>query len=287
MTYSIVARCPKTGHFGVAVQSHWFGAGIVCWAKAGIGAVATQAMALIDHGPIGIDLMESGLNSTEAMRKRISNDQNPEIRQVAMIDSSSRVTAHTGSETIPESGHLIGDGYSCQANMMWKNTVWAAMSDAFSGSNGDLSNRMLSALKAAEAEDGDIRGKQSARLLVVDSKKHSQYWNGVILDISIDDHKEPLEELDRLLDLHTEYSTLKEFDGLEPVEKFLTKIPEVAFWKSITLVDSGRIDEARELAAVAFEDNIGWEELLRRCAKKGLAGINDNTVKILLPTHKW
>jgi len=283
MTYSIVARCPTTGNFGVAVQSHWFGAGIVCWAKAGVGAVATQAMALVDHGPIGIQLMEGGLNSVEAMQNRISNDDGREIRQVAMIDSSSRVTVHTGSETIPESGHYVGNGYSCQANMMWRNTVWGAMSDAFSGSDGDLSHRMLKALKAAEDEGGDIRGKQSARLLVVESKPQSQNWKGNIVDISIDDHNEPLEELQRLLELHDEYSGIKDFEELGDEEVQRTSTPEIAFWKSIALVNSGRESEAKEIASIAFGDNNCWEELLRRCARNGLAGVTNHTLATLLP----
>jgi len=286
MTYSIVARCPITGHFGVAVQSHWFGAGIVCWAKAGVGAVATQAMALVDHGAIGIELMEGGMDSNDAMHDRLSSDDSREIRQVAMIDSSSKVSVHTGSETIPESGHSVGDGYSCQANMMWKNTVWGAMSNAFSGTEGDLSHRMLTALQAAESEDGDIRGKQSARLLVVDSKTHLHTWDGIIADISIYDHKEPIEELHRLLNLHDEYASLNDFDAKEEAEFFRTDTPEIAFWKSIALVDSGRIIEAKELASIAFEDNSGWEELLKRCASNGLAGISENTLRALLPTDR-
>ena len=283
MTYSIVARCPESGQFGVAVQSHWFGAGVVCWAKAGVGAVATQAMALIDHGPLGIELMEGGMQSDGVMELRLSLDPAPEIRQVAMIDASSRISVHTGSETIPESGHYVGDGFSCQANMMWKSTVWGVMSEAFVGTNGDLASRMLAALHAAESEDGDIRGKQSARLLVVDSDLQTNPWEGIIVDIGVYDHQEPLMELDRLLNMHNEYTNLNIFDGGEKTKIFRTKIPEIAFWKSIELVESGQFSEARELASVAFEDHSGWEELLRRCANNGLAGVSDITVRTLLP----
>jgi len=282
VTYSIVARCPESGQFGVAVQSHWFGAGVVCWAKAGVGAVATQAMALIDHGPLGIELMEGGMQSVGAMKLRLSQDPSPEIRQVAMIDASSRISVHTGSKTIPESGHLVGDGFSCQANMMWKSTVWEVMSEAFVGTNGDLATRMLAALHAAESEDGDIRGKQSARLLVVDSDLQTNPWEGTIVDIGVDDHQEPLMELDRLLKMHNEYVNLKYIHGGEKSKIYQTKIPEIAFWKSIELVESGQFSQARELASIAFEDHSGWEELLRRCAKNGLAGISDITVKTLL-----
>ncbi len=286
VTYSIVARCPETGQIGVAVQSHWFAAGIVCWAKAGIGAVATQAMALIEHGPLGIELMERGAIPDEALRSRLSLDPNPEVRQVAMIDSKSRISVHTGSDTIPESGHFIGDGFSCQANMMWKSTVWESMSKAFIGTDGDLSKRMLAALHEAEAEHGDIRGKQSARLLVVDSEIQSYPWEGTIVDIRVDDHHEPLVELDRLLKLHNEYARIDSLDVESISQTKVNRNPEIAFWKSIGLVQSGRISEARELASIAFEDNSGWEELLLRCANDGLAGVSEETISALLNANQ-
>ena len=286
MTYSIVASCPDTGQIGVAVQSHWFAAGVVCWAKAGVGAVATQAMALIDHGPLGIELMGSGAKPEEAMESRLSLDPTPEIRQVAMIDAQSRISAHTGSETIPESGHFVGKGFSCQANMMWKSTVWRSMAEAFIGTSGELSSRMLAALNAAESEHGDIRGKQSARLLVVDSEIQTHPWKGTIVDIRVDDNPEPLVELDRLLKMHNEYVNINNLDVEEISQAIRTGNPEIAFWKSIGLVQSGRIKEARELSLIAFEDNRGWEELLRRCAINGLAGVTDKTISALLHTNQ-
>ena len=286
MTYSIVASCPDTGQIGVAVQSHWFAAGVVCWAKAGIGAVATQAMALIDHGPLGIELMEAGTKPEDAMQSRLSLDPNPEIRQVAMIDAKSRISVHTGSDTIPESGHFVGDGFSCQANMMWKSTVWESMADAFVGTSGDLSRRMLAALHAAESEQGDIRGKQSARILVVDSEIQPQPWKGTIVDIRVDDNPEPLVELDRLLKMHIEYVNINNLDVGAISQTKQGRNPEIAFWKSIGLVQTGRINEARELALIAFEENSGWEELLRRCANNGLAGVTDDTISALLHSNQ-
>jgi len=286
VTYSIVASCPDTGQIGVAVQSHWFAAGVVCWAKAGIGAVATQAMALIDHGPLGIELMEAGTKPEDAMQSRLSLDPNPEIRQVAMIDAKSRISVHTGSDTIPESGHFVGDGFSCQANMMWKSTVWESMADAFVGTSGDLSRRMLAALHAAESEQGDIRGKQSARILVVDSEIQPQPWKGTIVDIRVDDNPEPLVELDRLLKMHIEYVNINNLDVGAISQTKQGRNPEIAFWKSIGLVQTGRINEARELALIAFEENSGWEELLRRCANNGLAGVTDDTISALLHSNQ-
>tara|TARA_Y100001970_G_scaffold58291_1_gene73941 strand:+ start:6258 stop:7127 length:870 start_codon:yes stop_codon:yes gene_type:complete len=285
VTYSIVARCQETGQIGVAVQSHWFAAGVVCWAKAGIGAVATQAMALIDHGPLGIELMEGGAKPEEAMKRRLSLDTNPQIRQVAMIDANSRISAHTGSDTIPESGHFVGDGFSCQANMMWKSTVWSSMAEAFVRSDGDLSSRMLAALYAAEVEQGDIRGKQSARLLVVESDIQQYPWEGTIVDLRVDDNLEPLAELDRLLKMHHEYVNINNLDGVSISQTKKSGNAEIAFWKSIGLVQSGRISEARELALIAFEESSCWEELLHRCANNGLAGVTDDTINALLHTN--
>jgi|TARA_B100001996_G_scaffold211363_1_gene162225 uncharacterized Ntn-hydrolase superfamily protein len=286
MTYSIVARCPDTGQIGVAVQSHWFAAGAVCWAKAGIGAVATQAMALIDHGPLGIELMEGGATPEKAVNSRLSLDPSPEIRQVAMIDARSGISVHTGSDTIPESGHFVGDGFSCQANMMWKSTVWGCMAEAFVGTEGALSKRMMAALFAAESERGDIRGKQSARILVVDSEIMQYPWEGKIVDISVDDSSDPLEELDRLLKMHNEYVNINILDAESISQTKRTANPEIAFWKSIGLVQSGRINEARELAMIAFEENSGWKELLLRCANNGLAGVTDETISALLHVNQ-
>ncbi len=170
MTYSIVARCHETGNLGVAVQSHWFASGVVCWAKSGAGAVATQAMTLIDHGPLGLEQMGEGKSANDALEYRLSVDDSPEVRQVAMIDANGQVAVHTGSQTIPESGHIVGDGFACQANMMWKSSVWQSMHDRFVQSGGDLAHRMLDSLKAAQEEGGDIRGMQSSRILVVKSE---------------------------------------------------------------------------------------------------------------------
>jgi uncharacterized Ntn-hydrolase superfamily protein len=165
--------------------------------------------------------------------------------------------------------------------MMWNSTVWGAMAEAYISAEGNLATRMLSSLQAAEAERGDIRGKQSSRILVVDSEIHESPWNGNIVDIRIDDHHEPLEELDRLLRLHNEYAKINILQQGEDLLN-ISKIPEIAFWRSIKLVESGRIDEARKIANVAFSEHSGWEELLRRCARNSLAGVTEFTVRALL-----
>ena len=279
MTYSIVAKCHKTGNLGVAVQSHWFGSGVVCWAKSGVGAVATQAMTLIDHGPLGLEQMEQGKSVKEALEFRMSLDDSPEIRQVAMVDSTGQVAVHTGMLTIPESGHMVGDGFACQANMMWSSSVWKSMHDRFMESSGHLAQRMLDALKAAQKEGGDIRGMQSSRILVVKSKASDRPWKDVLVDVRVDDHPQPLLEIQRLLNLHNAYANLeaRSYDESSRVD-----IPEIAFWMSVDLARRGLEEEARRISKIALEGDAGWKELLIRCSNGGLAGITDETVRILL-----
>ncbi|MFM8943818.1 MAG: DUF1028 domain-containing protein [Actinomycetota bacterium] len=296
MTYSIVARCPETGDLGVAVQSHWFAAGVVCWARSGVGAVATQAMALVDHGPLGLDELAGGRDAAGALAARLAADEHREVRQVAVLDARGGVATHTGSQTIPEAGHVTGDGFSCQANMMWNATVWDAMADAVARSRGDLAGRLLAALEAGEGEGGDIRGRQAARILVVAATPSERPWDDVRVDLRVDDHAEPLPELRRLLDLHRAYVHLDASEQAQTVGdapradreaaealRLGAGTTEIAFWRAVGLANLGRVDEARALARAAFDDYPGWAELLRRCAERGLAGVTPETVSRLLP----
>ena len=295
MTYSIVARDPETGNLGVAVQSHWFAAGLVCWARAGVGAVATQATALVEYGPLGLEVMADGGSSIEALEARLATDDDREHRQVAMVDAHGRVAAHTGSSCIREAGHRTGDGFSCQANMMRRSTVWDAMLDAFAGSSGDLAERLLVTLEAAEAEGGDIRGKQAARILVVRAEATDRSWEDVLVDLRIDDHPSPLPELRRLLTLQRAYDRLEvaeemelagDIDGsLAERQAAMAAVPdnpEIAFWTAISLAVHGRTDEARSALAVAVPADPGWSELLRRLADQHLVELTPDQVAALL-----
>src|SRR5688572_7186258 len=166
-TYSIVARDLATGELGVAVQSHWFSVGsIVSWAEAGVGAVATQSFADPSYGKLGLDLMRAGRSAPDALKGLLAGDEGREVRQVAMIDAQGRVDAWTGGKDIPAAGHIVGKNYSVQANLMLNDKVWPAMARAFENTKGDLADRMLAALDAAQAVGGDIRGRQSAALIV-------------------------------------------------------------------------------------------------------------------------
>lgn len=287
MTYSIIAKCSDTGQFGVGIQSHFYAAGGACWALAGVGAVVTQAMALIDHGPLGLKLMSEGLSASEALEERLKKDPESEIRQVAMIDSSGSVAAHTGSVTIESSGHIIGDGFSCQANLMWNDTVPQEMADSYQNSNGNLAERLHSALLAGQNAGGDLRGMQSGRILVVNSEKMEKEWEGVLVDVNVDDHPHPLQELERLLEVSSIYSDFQkngyQFElGMSQAMEY----PEIAFWTGINLANKGDLERGRQLTSIALKSHSGWKELLIRCSDKKFFGITEELVENLLISDK-
>ena len=212
-TYSIVARDPDTGEMGVAVQSHWFSVGpLVAWAEAGVGAVATQSMVDPRYGLRGLELMRSGLSAMQVLETLVSEDPSPNIRQVAMIDAGGLVVAHTGENCIAEAGHEVGKGYSVQANLMARPTVPGAMARAFENAEGPLAERMLAALYAAEEEGGDIRGRQSAAIVVVRAEPSGQPWNDRLVDLRVEDHPDPVNELRRLLNIHRGYEQMNAGD---------------------------------------------------------------------------
>lgn len=296
MTYSIAARDPRTGELGAAVQSHWFAAGeLVPWAEAGVGAVATQALVEVGYGPLGLDLMRGGKRAPQALRALLAADEGEMHRQVAMVDPAGEVAAHTGSRCLREAGHRTGDGYSVQANMMLRDTVWDAMAEAFEKSTGPLTYRLLAALDAAEAEGGDVRGRQAAGILVVKDAPSGRPWEDVVVHLRVDDHPAPLEELRRLVVLKLAYDRLDiaeklelagDADGaLREQRAALASHPEnaeIAFWTAISLATAGEIDEARRTIAVALEAHPGWEQLLRRLAEDGFLEVPVEALAALL-----
>jgi uncharacterized Ntn-hydrolase superfamily protein len=200
VTYSIVARDSKTGELGVAVQSRYFQVGtVVPWALAGVGAVATQARINVSYGPLGLEYLRAGYAAEQALRALTAADSNPELRQCAIVDSAGNVAVHTGAQCVQAAGHVIGEGFSCQANMMAKATAWDAMAKTFASTFAPLAERMLAALDAAEAEGGDFRGKQSGAVVVVTGKPTGRVWEDRIIDLRVDDAEDPLSELRRLL----------------------------------------------------------------------------------------
>jgi uncharacterized Ntn-hydrolase superfamily protein len=243
MTYSIVARDPETGELGVAVQTHQPSVGALCpWAEGDVGAVATQSIVDPAYGPRGLDAMRAGEAPAEALTRLLDADEGRAVRQVAFVDAQGRVAAHTGERCIAHAGHVIGEGFSCQANMMRDPGVPEAMADAFDRSTGSLAHRLLDALDAAQAAGGDIRGMQSSALIVVGALR---------LDRRVDDHPEPLAELRRLVDLGHDN-------------------PEGWFWHGINLAMHGDIDGGREQLQRAYAASDSWRELLQRLPPSGL-----------------
>jgi uncharacterized Ntn-hydrolase superfamily protein len=283
-TYSIVARDSVTGELGVAVQSHWFSVGTaVPWAEAGVGAVATQSLTEISYGPLGLDLMRAGKTAREALDALLAADPHADVRQVAMVDADGNVAVHTGSHCIAMAGNATGPQFSVQANLMEKNTVWGAMEKAYTTTKGDLAERMLAALEAAQAEGGDIRGKQSAAILIVPGQSTGRPWADRVMDLRVEDHPEPVEELRRLIQVHRAYDYMNEGDervttgdiagALEAYGRaadILPDNPEVKFWAAITMMQEGNAADALEYFQAVFKADEKWRDVVRRLPASGL-----------------
>jgi uncharacterized Ntn-hydrolase superfamily protein len=278
MTYSIVARDTQTGELGVAVQSHYFQVGpVVPWALAGVGAVATQSMVNVSFGPLGLEHMRAGSTAEQTLKALLAGDPQAESRQLAIVDAAGNVAAHTGAKCIPAAGHRIGDTFSVQANLMEKDTVWDAMAAAYTSTNAPLAERMLAALDAAEAEGGDIRGKQSAAMLVVTGKPTGRSWEDRIIEIRVEDATEPVVELRRLLRIRRAYQTDEVADRLEEAgdlkgaaakrEEGVALAPELeelAFWAGLQIAINGDVERGTELIARAVTKEPRWTETLHR-----------------------
>jgi len=283
-TYSIVAYDESTGELGVAVQSHWFSVGsIVPWAKAGIGAVATQSFARVEYGPDGLRLMEEGLTAGQALEKLVATDQGRAVRQVGMVDSKGNTAVHTGEKCIEFAGHKTGKNYTVQANLMEGPTVWHMMSLAFETAEGDLADRMMSALEAAEEEGGDLRGRQSASMLIVAGEPTGVPWKDVVLDLRVEDHPEPLRQLKRLIRIHKAYKHANKGDHYMEtgeIEKALVEYnhssgyypenPELRYWTAVALVGKGRLDEALPIFRDVFREAPQLRALTPRIVPSGL-----------------
>ncbi|MEM0121055.1 MAG: DUF1028 domain-containing protein [Thermoprotei archaeon] len=277
MTYSIVARDKNTGIMGVGVQSHYFSVGsVVTWGRAGVGVVATQSFAEPSYGPLGLELMAAGRSAKQTLDALLKADAKPEVRQVAMVDSQGVAAVHTGTECTPYAGHILGDGFSVQANLMDNDTIWGAMRDAYvDNENLELPERILASLEAAEAAGGDIRGKQSAALLVVDSKLTANAWMGKLIELRVEDHPEPLVELRRLLRLRRAYDWADKGDehmaagqheesarAFRRAFELAPELVELRYWWALGLYRSGRRQEAiRELRDVCARE-ARWKKLL-------------------------
>jgi uncharacterized Ntn-hydrolase superfamily protein len=282
-TYSIVARDSETGQMGVAVQSHYFATGaVVSWAEAGVGAVATQSFADPSYGQLGLDLMRAGRSAPDALAGLVAADPGHELRQVAMVDARGEAAAHTGANCIAEAGHIVDHGFSVQANMMLRQTVWPAMADAYRAATGGLADRLLAALDAAEGEGGDVRGRQSAALLVVGGEPSGRVRVGVLFDLRVDDHPEPLHELRRLYGVARAYRHEAAADRAfahgdieagereyRAAEELMGENPEMRFWHGVALIAARRTDRAIALLGELFARDPRWFELIERLPAAG------------------
>jgi uncharacterized Ntn-hydrolase superfamily protein len=327
-TFSIVARDPKSGEMGVAVQSHWFAVGqIVPWAEAGVGAVATQSFVDPSYGQLGLDLLRTGKSAPETLRGLLAADVSCEVRQVAVVDAGGNVATFTGNRDIQAAGGIASGGgnaekvpcgsaggmlmagrdFAAQANLMANDKVWPAMVKAYAAADGDLADRMLAALDAAQSVGGDIRGKQSAALIVVTAKSSGKRWRDEVFNLRVDDHPEPLKELRRLValqraynhmnagDLATEHNdnegALREYSAAEKIAATTPGIPqsryaEMIYWHAVALVNMKRVDESLPLFAKAFEMEPGWRELTPRLPRSALLPDDPKLIEKIVGAHK-
>ncbi len=295
-TYSIVARDSVTGDIGVAVQSHWFSVGTtVTYGKAGVGVVATQSLVNPSYGPKGLALMEQGLSPQQALDALIANDEGKMYRQVAFLNANGDVATHTGNLCIEAAGHRQGKNFSVQANMMLKNTVWDAMADTFENTQGSLSERIMAAMKAAQSEKGDIRGKQSAAILIVKGEATGNSWEDTIMDLRVEDHENPVAELERLIEMHKAYDFMNKGDlAMEAGDSKLAEnmylnaqqlFPEnleMQYWYAINLLNNRQFEKAFPILKSIFKQDENWRELTARLMKSKLLAISEEELKQIL-----
>ncbi|WP_405296534.1 DUF1028 domain-containing protein [Algibacter sp. Ld11] len=292
-TYSIVARDAETGEMGVAVQSHWFSVGsIVTYGEAGVGVVATQSFINPSYGPKGLALMKKGVPPQKALDSLLGEDEGKMFRQVAFLDVKGHVATHTGSLCIENAGHRQGDNFSVQANMMLNNTVWDAMAVAFENTAGSLSERILAAMKAAQNEKGDIRGSQSAAILIVKPTSTGNIWEDTIMDLRVEDNDNPIQELERLIKIHKAYDFMNNGDlAMEKgdtkaaetfyleAQKLFPENLEMKFWYAINLLNNKEFKKAHPILKTIFDEDENWRELTKRLVKSKLLIISDKELK--------
>ena len=276
------------GEIGAAVQSHWFSVGsTVPWAEAGVGAVATQSFVNPSFGPQGVELLKQGLSPEQVVDRLVASDAGREMRQLAVIDRHGRAFAFTGRRCVPEAGHRIGEGYSVQANLMENAEVWPAMAQAFEQTAGPLAERMIEALAAAQACGGDLRGKQSAALLIVRGESSGEIWKDRVVDLRIEDHEEPVQELKRLLGVFRAYEHMNRGDEALEAEdeeralreygdalKLYPDSQEIRFWCGVSLANTGQLEQALPIFAEVFRAHLGWRTLTERIYNLGLLEVD-------------
>ncbi len=296
-TFSIVARDSVTGEMGVAVQSHWFSVGTaVSWAEAGIGAVATQSFVNKSFGIRGLDLLRRGLTAQETLDALLKDDEGREVRQVTIIDIKGNVATYTGKGCIQYATQIQGKQFSVQSNMMLTDKVSKAMAAAFeSGGSKPLAERMLMALEAAQKAGGDIRGQQSAALLIVPGKSEGKPWDERTVDLRVDDSKEPIKELRRLYTVHLAYQHMNNGDlavekndmtkAMNEYNAAMQLMPEnleMQYWTAITLANNKQVEKALPILKKVFAADKNWKELTKRLPPVNLLTVSEADFKRIL-----
>jgi uncharacterized Ntn-hydrolase superfamily protein len=296
-TYSIVAYDSITGDMGVAVQSHWFSVGtLVIWGEAGVGAIATQSFVNPAFGPDGLALLKKGMSAPETANELVTADEGRDFRQLGVVDNKGNTTAFTGEKCIDTAGHLVGKGYAVQANMMENDRVWSAMAKAFEASAGQpLAERLVAALEAAQKVGGDIRGQQSAALLVVSAENTGKPWVDRKVDLRVEDHATPVAELKRLLKTHRAYEFMNRGDlqmeegeieaamqSYGAASKMFPENLEMKFWTAVNLANTGKIEQSLPMFQAIFKKDKKWAELLKRLPKSGLLTVSEADMKRIL-----
>jgi uncharacterized Ntn-hydrolase superfamily protein len=294
-TYSIVARDQNTGEMGVAVQSHWFSVGTaVSWGEAGVGVIATQSLVNVSFGPRGLELLKQGFTAQEVLNKLIESDEGRDFRQLAVLDAKGNVAAYTGSKCIPEAGHIVGNQFSVQANLMRSDKVWPAMEEAYKNSDGTLAEKLLAALDAAEAAGGDIRGKQSAAILIVKPESTGKPWEDRLVD-----HPEPLKELRRLYRVHQAFEHMNKGDlAIEhndmtlamkeyaAAQEMFPENLEMKFWTAVTLANTGKVDESLPIFKEIFSKDESWKILTPKLIGNEMLTVSDEDLERILSVDK-
>jgi uncharacterized Ntn-hydrolase superfamily protein len=298
MTYSIVARDPETGRFGIAVQSHYLGVGpVVPWLEAGVGGVATQASVNVAFGPTGLELLRSGFTAERTVAALLAGDETPQVRQVGVVDAEGRAAAHTGAECIPAAGHLVRDGFTVQGNLLARDTCWPAMAAAYEAAlaGGEpFVERLLRTMEAAEREGGDVRGRQSAAIIVVDAAPQQAAWRGLLMDMRIEDHADPVPELRRIVTLQLAYDLLNDEgdaakSGISADDRYAESrrmapdAYELVFWMALELAKRGDLEGARREMAIAVAADESWRQTLEHLAEGRREGMTPELAAELLP----
>jgi len=296
-TFSIVARDSITGEMAVAVQSHWFSVGTaVSWAEAGVGAVATQSFVNKSFGMRGLDLLRRGLTAQDALDVLLKDDEGREVRQVAIIDAKGNVATHTGKGCIQYATQVQGKQFSVQSNMMLTDQVSKAMATAFESSgNKPLAEKMLLALEAGQRAGGDIRGQQSAALIVVPGLSEGKPWDERSVDLRVDDSKQPIKELRRLYTVHLAYEHMNNGDlateksdlvkAMNEYNAAMQLMPsslEMQYWTAITLANNKQVDKALPILKRVFGADKNWKELTRRLPSANLLTVSEADLKKIL-----